>query len=72
MNITRLEFDDPDDPESPSHPSYGGGIRLQIAPEGAALLLPNGRELTQDDQSAMAALLRLAYAQGKHVGKLCR
>lgn len=70
MKINRIEFDDPDDPESGCHPD--APIKIRIAPEGMARLLTNASRLTSEDQKALGQMLRLAYAQGRHVERLVR
>ena len=67
MKITRIEFDDPDDPLSSSHPD--APMILRFTPEAIVLTLPNGNQLTAEDQQAFGNALRMAYWQGKEIGK---
>lgn len=65
MQIDRINFDDPDDPMT-----NDGAIRISFTPEAMFFVLPNGNQLTHDDQVAMGHVIRLAYEQGKRIGKL--
>ena len=69
MQITRIEFDDPDDPKSACNDD---AIRIRITPEGMALAMPSGGQMVHEDQIALGQMLRLAYEQGKEVGALKR
>jgi len=48
---------------------YQEGIRFNIAPEGMTVALPNGQKLSGEDQQILGDMLRVAYEQGKRVGK---
>jgi hypothetical protein len=63
MQITRIEFNDPDDLKT-----NDGKIRLSITPEGMILALPNSNKLTSADQEVFGQIIRLAYQQGKEIG----
>ena len=65
MEVMRIEFNDKDDPNS----IPDGKIRITIAPEGFIRVLPNAKHLTVDDQVMFGKMLRLAYEQGKQIGK---
>ena len=71
MKIDWIEFNDPDDPRSGAYPDKkeSGSFRITFAPEGMAVLLPNAKHLSNDDRMVLAQMLKLAYTQGKEVGK---
>ena len=66
MEISHIEFGDPDDPESACNRE---GYRITIAPRGMLMVLPNAHNLSGDDSDAFEKVLWMAYEQGKRVGK---
>jgi hypothetical protein len=68
MEIDYIEFDDEEDPRaSVNNP---GVIRITFSPRAFAILLPNaGKYCTVEDQDLMEQMLKLAYYQGKELGK---
>lgn len=67
MEINYIEFDDEDDPKSIVNNK--SEIRMTIGPRGMVLLLPNAKMLSGEDQDIFEQILKLAYYQGKQVGK---
>lgn len=68
MELSYIEFDDPDDPQSVVNAD--NAVRFTVAPEGMVLAMPGGNKLGRGDQEALGKMLRMAYEQGKRVGRL--
>ena len=72
MEVTYLEFEDPDDPESNAHESSKGkkSFRIQIQPEMYLLaMIEEPKALPSDVPPAVRQLMYAAYDQGKRVGQ---